>query len=191
MDTIALIQAAAPSLKSVAEGVTASQLDDPTPCSDLNVKQLSNHIAGFWGMTAMAARKQPLEGGDPNMDFVGDNPGAVIPGMVDGGVAAWQVDGSTDGKTQFGPGEYDAAFAAQVTLFEEVLHGWDLAAATGQTIDVPSDVGDAVFEIAQILCTPEQRGEGKPFSTEVSVVANASSFERALGLTGRDPGWSV
>lgn len=191
MDTIALIQSAAPSLKSVAADVTASQLDGATPCSELNIKQLSNHIAGFWGMTAMAARKQSFEGGDPNMDFVGDNPGAVIPGMVDGGVAAWQEDGSTDGKTQFGPGEYDAAFAARITLFEEVMHGWDLATATGQTMDVRSDVGDAVFEIAQMICTPEQRGEGKPFAAEVSVPSTASSFERALGLSGRDSGWSA
>ena len=191
MNTVALIQAAAPLLKSVAEGVTATQLDDPTPCSNLNVKQLSNHIAGFWGMTAMAARKQSLEGGDPNMDLVGDNPGAVIPGMVDGGVAAWQDDGSTDGSTQFGTSELDAAFAAQITLFEEVIHGWDLAAATGQTMDVPSDVGDAVLKVAQMLCSPEQRGEGKPFGADVGVAANASSFERALGLSGRDPGWAV
>ena len=95
------------------------------------------------------------------------------------------------GKTQFGPGEYDAAMATQITLFEEVVHGWDLAAATGQTLDVSSEVGDAVLEIAQMLCNDEQRGEGKPFRTEVSVADSASSLDKALGLTGRDPNWSA
>ena len=81
--------------------------------------------------------------------------------------------------------------AAQITLFEEVVHGWDLAAATGQTLDVSSEVGDAVLEIAQMLCNDEQRGEGKPFRTEVSIADSASSLDKALGLTGRDPNWSA
>ena len=191
MDTASLIQTAAPALKTVAASVESSQLAGPTPCDDFSVKELSNHIAGFWGMTAMAARKQTMEGGDPGADIVGDSPASVIPGMVDGGVAAWQEDGATDGKTQFGPGEYDAAMAAQITLFEEVVHGWDLAAATGQTFDVSSEVGDAVLEIAQMLCNDEQRGEGKPFRTEVSVANSAPSLDKALGLTGRDPNWSA
>ena len=125
------------------------------------------------------------------MQIVTDSPAPVIPGMVDGGVTAWQEDGATEGMTQFGPGEYDAGIAAQITLFKEVAHGWDLAAATGQTPDVSSELGEAVLQIAQMLCNDEQRGEGKPFRTEVSVADNASSLEKALGLTGRDPNWST
>ncbi|NQW17718.1 MAG: TIGR03086 family protein [Chloroflexi bacterium] len=191
MDTASLMQAAAPALKSVAAGVDSSQLSGPTPCSDFSVKELSNHIAGFWGMTAMSARKQLIEGGNPGADIVGDSPASVIQGMVDGGVAAWQESGATEGKTQFGPGEYDAAFAAQITLFEEVVHGWDLAAATGQTLHVPSEVGDAVLEISNMLCANAERGEGKTFGLEVKVADTASSFEKALGVTGRDPNWSA
>jgi uncharacterized protein (TIGR03086 family) len=191
MDTASLINAAAPALKSVATGVQSDQLAGPTPCSDFNVKELSNHIAGFWGMTAMAARTQTMEGGDRGADIVGDSPGSVIPGMVDGGVAAWQEDGATEGMTQFRPGEYDAGMAAQITLFKEIVHGWDLAAATGQTLDVLPEVGDAVLQIAQMLCNDEQHGEGKPFSTEVSVAESASALDKALALTGRDPAWSA
>ena len=65
MDTASLIQAAAPALKSIASGVDSSQLAGPTPRDDFSVKKLSNHIAGFWGMTAVAARKQTMEGGTP------------------------------------------------------------------------------------------------------------------------------
>ena len=191
MDTATLIMAAAPGLKSVASGVRVDQLAGPTPCAEFNVKELSNHIAGFWGMTALVASKQSLQGFDHEADVVGDSPASVIPGLVDGGAAAWQEAGSTEGKTLFGSSEMDAAMVAKITLFEEVVHGWDLAVATGQILDVPSEVADAVLEVARMLCQDSQRGEGKSFGSEVTVSESASALEKALALTGRDPNWSA
>ena len=75
--------------------------------------------------------------------------------------------------------------AAHITLFKGVVHGWDLAAPTGQMLDVSSEVEDAVLLIAQMLCND------KPFRTDVSVADSASSLVKALGLTGRDPNWST
>ena len=190
MDAVALFSKASQATAGVASNVTEGQLSDATPCADLDVKSLSNHMAGFYGMTAMAARKQTIEG-EPGADIVGSDPASVIPGMIQGAVAAWQEPGSTEGKTQFGPGDYDAGFAANITLFETVVHGWDLAKGTGQDLQVSEEVGEAVFGIAQQLCNDEQRGEGKPFGDEVTVPDGASAFDKALGLTGRDPNWSA
>ncbi len=139
-------------------------------------------------MSAMAARKQTLAG-EPGADIVGSDPAGVIPGMIQGAVAAWQEPGSTEGKTQFGPGEYDAGFAATITLFETVMHGWDLAKGTGQELQVSDDVGEAIFGIAQQICNDDSRGEGNRFGSEINVSADASAFEKALGLSGRDPTW--
>ena len=190
MDTVDLFSKASQATADIAANVTESHLSGATPCSEYDVKGLSNHIAGFYGMTAMAAHKQSIEG-DPGADIVGSDPAAVIPGMIQGAVAAWQEPGSTEGKTKFGPGEYDASFAASITLWETVIHGWDLAKSTGQELQVSDDVGEAIFGIAQQLCNDEQRGEGKPFGAEINVADGASAFEKALGLSGRDPNWSA
>ncbi len=190
MDTVALFSKASQATADIASNVTEGQLAGATPCSEFDVKGLSNHIAGFYGMTAMAARKQPMEG-ERGADIVGNDPAAVIPGMIQAAVAAWGEPGSTEGKTKFGPGEYDADFAATITLFETVMHGWDLAKGTGQELQVSDEVGEAIFGIAQQLCSDDQRGEGKPFGTEINVTGGASAFETALGLSGRDPGWSA
>ena len=192
MDTVALFEQASHATSTVASNVAESQLSDATPCDEYDVKGLANHIAGFLGGTTLAARKQPKpENMDPSADLIGSNPGAVIPGLMQGAVAAWQEPGSTEGKTPFGPGEYDADFAASITLWETVIHGWDLAKSTGQDLPVSDDVGEAVLGIAQMLCNDDSRGEGKPFSTAINVGDGASAFEQALGLSRRDPNWSA
>ena len=188
MDTVALFSKASQATADIASNVTESQLSSATPCSEFDVKSLANHLAGFYGMSAMAARKQTLAG-EPGADIVGSDPAGVIPGMIQGAVAAWQEPGSTEGKTQFGPGEYDAGFAATITLFETVMHGWDLAKGTGQALQVSDDVGEAIFGIAQQICNDDSRGEGSRFGPEINVSADASAFEKALGLSGRDPNW--
>ena len=190
MDTVALFAKASQTTADIASNVTESQLSGATPCEEFDVKGLANHIAGFYGMTALAARKQAIEG-EPGADIIGSDPASVIPGMIEGAVAAWQEPGSTEGKTKFGPGEYDADFAATITLFETVMHGWDLAKGTGQEFKVSDEVGEAIFGITQQLCNDDQRGEGKPFGAEISVPDGASAFEKALGLSGRDPNWSA
>ncbi|MCH8221783.1 MAG: TIGR03086 family protein [Chloroflexi bacterium] len=190
MDTVALFSKASRATAEIASNVTESQLSGATPCAEFDVKGLANHIAGFYGMTAMAARKQAPEG-EPGADIVGSDPASVIPGMIKGAVAAWQEPGSTEGKTQFGSGESDASFAASITLWETVIHGWDLAKGTGQDLQVSDDVGEAIFGIAQQLCNDGSRGEGKPFAAEISISDGASAFEKALGLSGRDPNWSA
>jgi uncharacterized protein (TIGR03086 family) len=182
MDTIALIEANAAALKSVAAGVSSSQLGNPTPCGEFNVKELTNHMAGFWGRAAMVARNQTSDSDDQPEDIIGNDPGGVINALVDDGVIAWQTDGATMAERPFGPG---------IVLFEELLHGWDLAVATGQTMQVTPEGAERLLDLATKMCTDERRGEGKPFGDEVTVSGDASAFDRALGLTGRDPNWSA
>ena len=190
MDTVDLFSKASQATADIASNVTEGQLSGATPCSEFDVKGLANHLAGFYGMSAMAARKQTPEG-EPGADIVGSDPAGIIPGIIQGAVAAWQEPGSTEGKTKFGPGEYEADFAASVTRFETVMHGWDLAKSTGQEFPVSDDIGEAIFGIAQQVCSDDRRGEGKPFGAEINVAEDASAFEKALGLSGRDPGWSA
>ena len=138
-------------------------------------------------MTALAAAKYPkppMEGEPP--DMVGDNPAAAYAPLADKAVVAWNAPGALEGETEFGPGIMPAEFAASVTLFELVVHGWDLATATGQQLHVDPDIAEATYQISQQLASDDSR-KGGYFGTEVSVSADSPVMDRMLGLIGRNP----
>jgi uncharacterized protein (TIGR03086 family) len=73
-----------------------------------------------------------------------------------------------------------------VALDELVLHGWDLAVASGQPYDpAPPDVEAATSFVASF----EAPRDGNLFGPIVPVADTAPAFDRLLGLAGRDPNW--
>ena len=89
-------------------------------------------------------------------------------------------------------GDFRASSNPNITLFEIVIHGWDLAKSTGQELRVSDEIGEAIFGITQrIFRNHDRRGEGKAFGAEISIADGASAFEKALALTGRDSNWSI
>lgn len=74
-----------------------------------------------------------------------------------------------------------------VVLTELVVHGWDLARATGQDAEWPDDVLEFVRgDLAKRIEQGRQRGM---FGPEVALPVGASALARLLGLSGRDPHW--
>jgi uncharacterized protein (TIGR03086 family) len=69
-----------------------------------------------------------------------------------------------------------------------VIHGWDVAAATGQDYDVDPATLDAVLPHVTAIAA-EGPVEGL-FGPAVAVVEDAPKLDRIIALSGRDPGWS-
>lgn len=81
------------------------------------------------------------------------------------------------------------AVNGELGLIEMLLHGWDVALATGQPLNVSQELS------AELLgCLTPTLDQGRDFHVygpEVVVSADASAFTRALALSGRDPDWSA
>ncbi|HKP42368.1 TIGR03086 family metal-binding protein [Mycobacterium sp.] len=78
---------------------------------------------------------------------------------------------------------------AMVGLTEVVIHGWDLARATGQTYDVDPGVTEAVLaNIAQFAAQGSVEGL---FGAAVPVADDAPVLDRIIALSGRDPRWGA
>jgi uncharacterized protein (TIGR03086 family) len=72
-----------------------------------------------------------------------------------------------------------------IAFSDMLLHGWDVAKATGQDAAMPEGLPDAAYDLVHGKFTDEQRkGVFKP---EVKVPDDASPQDRLLAYTGRDP----
>ncbi|MET9230631.1 TIGR03086 family metal-binding protein [Lentzea sp. NPDC003310] len=181
---------AADRLAGLVRTVTDGDLKAPTPCPDYTVGDLLDHVNGLSVAFTMAARKTPLEGtasGDAArlpLDFR-----ESVPARLAELAQAWQVPAAWEGMTRAGGVDLPGEVAAAVALDEIVLHGWDLAKATGQPFEVEEGLLQVVHGFVSSI-GPDDR-DGSLFGAAVEVDANAPLLDRVLGLSGRDPAWSL
>ncbi len=183
---------AAGELARLVAGVRDDQLVDPTPCAEYSLADLLDHVRGFTSSFIANGRKEPLpadaatpgDGRRLHADWR-----TVLPARLEELAAVWRDESAWRGQVSAGGIEMSAEQQALVCQEELVMHGWDVARASGQdfVVDevslVPVDGFFAVFG-ARIAS-----GNG-PYGPAVAVPDDASHLDRLLGATGRDPGWS-
>ncbi len=177
----------------VARNVKPDQLTAPTPCPEWDVRALVNHLM-FWSAfrSELAARKQQAPADDPvteETDFTAqrDWPGTLAR-QLDRAVAAWAEPGATEGNTGLAGGSMPARMIGMMMVGELVVHGWDLARATGQTIDTDPATLATAHEMASAM--GEQGRQMGAFGAEVELPESAPMLDRVLGLSGRNPQWT-
>ncbi len=175
----------------LAEHTTDDQLDAPTPCEKYAVRHVLGHLVGLTAAFRDAARKDL----GPSTDT---SPGETVPDVEAGWrdalernlaalTEAWRAPDAWEGDTQAGGIALPAPVAGQVALNELVLHGWDLARATGQAY-APDR---ASLEVSHALLAPSAEGEGNEmFGPPVPVPDDAPLLDRVVALSGRRPGWT-
>jgi uncharacterized protein (TIGR03086 family) len=186
MQTIDLGPAAAATARVVA-GIRDEQLTAPTPCEGTPVAGLLGHLTGLAYAFRMAAEKTPVDGtASTDPAHLPADWRSYVPGQLDALAAAWRDPAAHEGMASAGGVEMPAEVMAVVALDEVVVHGWDLAVATGQPFGVDPAVADACREFA------ESFGDDRPpslYGPVVPVPADAPALDRLLGATGRDPRW--
>jgi uncharacterized protein (TIGR03086 family) len=152
------------------------KLDAETPCEGWDVRQLLNHMLETQQYFVRSARgqKATLPSATPSEILTAD-PVADFRRARSETLSNFGEDGMIE-KT--GP-------ALGIAFSDQLLHGWDIATATGQDSTMPEGLADAAYELIHGQFTEEQRqGVFKP---EISVDEGASAQERLLAYTGRNP----
>ena len=188
--TTDLLVAVLADLAPVVGGITAGQLQDPTPCTELDVSQLRTHVLG-WLTTFAGAFADP--GGQAPLDrldgyAVPADPAAEVR-SASATMAAALRDGAATRPLRLGDSAMPGDMALSMILWEYQVHGWDLARATGQPWSPPAEASEESLEFAPGMLTDDYQGEGKAFAPRVGVPATAPPLDRLLGLSGRDPAW--
>jgi uncharacterized protein (TIGR03086 family) len=152
----------------------SDDLDARTPCDDWDVRTLLDHMLETQRYFLRSARGEEasppssspakLISEDPTTDFERTRADMLRafgePGVVD--------------KT--GP-------ALGIAFSDQLLHGWDLARATGQDATMPEGLPEAAYEMIHGRFTDDQRkGVFKP---EIAVQSDAPPQEKLLAYTGR------
>jgi len=178
-------------LAEVVSGIGDDQLGAPTPCRGVTVAGLLDHVDGLSQAFAAAAAKDLGGGQPPSAD--GSRLGAGwrtrIPGALAQLAAAWQDDAAWAGMTRVGGLDLPAQVAATVAIDELVVHGWDLAMATGLSFAADETMLNAAYGFAQAAVARDPGGSPGLFGPPVPVPDEAPLLHRLLGLTGRDPAW--
>lgn len=82
--------------------------------------------------------------------------------------------------------DYDVHALIAHLMQEIVLHGWDLAVATGQVPQFPDDVAATVLDRLDTEMAPDQYPDwyGTPAPT-----TSGSLLDHVVARSGRDPAW--
>lgn len=152
------------------------------------MRGLVNHLL-FWGPSLEgAARKQTVPPPGPTETDPGLGTGDLL-AQLDRTAEAWSDPSAWEGVTHLGgPTELPAALVGGMVVTELIVHGWDLAKATGQHLDPAADLLD--FLLDEVSTTAEQGRAMGVYGPEVPAPENAPKLDRVVALTGRDPGWT-
>ncbi|MDT3400321.1 TIGR03086 family metal-binding protein [Streptomyces sp. B1866] len=182
-------------LPRIADG----QLTAPTPCTEYSVAALLDHFMGLTVAFEHAARKAP-DPAPPSSDAAASRPQAsadrldpgwrtLLPRRLEELAAAWRDPAAWRGSVTVAGATLPAEMMGVVALTELVVHGWDLARATGQPFDGdPASTGAVLALLNPSADGPAAAGVYGP---PVPVPAGAPPLDRAVGLSGRDPAWSA
>src|SRR5688500_4830874 len=185
-----LAPAAAETARIVA-GVRDDQLTGPTPCTGTSVAALLDHLPELTTAVWMAAEKVRPDGG-PSADAanLADDWRTRLPEQLDALAAAWRAPGAWEGMTEAGGVQMPAEAMGVVALDEVLVHGWDVAAATGQEYRPDPVAVQACLEMVGDRTDATDEPEGL-FGPVVPVPDDAPPFDRLLGQTGRAPAWAA
>lgn len=180
---------AADELRRVLAGVGDPQLSAPTPCGPMPVAGLLDHLVGLTLAFRRAAEKV-VPGGAPQADpaNLAADWRTRLPAQLDELVEAWRKPDAWDGMAEAGGVQMPGAVMAVVALDELVVHGWDLAVATGQRYRPDEESAERCLEFAASFGDDPEARAGL-YGPVVPVPGDAPLFDRLLGQTGRDPHW--
>ncbi len=186
---------AARQLAALVTGVDDAQREAPTPCPAYRVGDLLEHIGTLALAFAAAARKDrgPLTG-QPAPGDAARLPAdwrTRIPQDLETLAAAWSQPGAWDGDTRIAAMDTPANMVGVTLADELVVHGWDLAQATGQPFRPDPAAVRAARSFLDLFASPDApAGEEVAFGPSRSTSADAPALDQVLALAGRDLTWA-
>jgi uncharacterized protein (TIGR03086 family) len=161
----------------------------PTPCTEWNVREVLAHVVIGNDVYAEILRDEP----PPHMtelrhlhdaNRLGAEPVAAFRTSADALLAAFRQPGVLERTFTVPVGPVPGMTALHLRLTETLVHGWDLARATGQRVPFSDDLAqqELAFTRAALAAIPPGRS---PFGSPQPVVEDASPIDQLAATLGR------
>jgi uncharacterized protein (TIGR03086 family) len=166
-------------------GVRSDQLTGSTPCSEFDVRTLLGHVVATIDKIRVIG-----EGGSPfTMPHVAPLPAddhwtGTLAEAVERMWAVWSDDTRLDAVLTAPWGTAPGRGVLWGYLNETLVHGWDVAVATGQEPETDPALVGAVLAMAQRMIPAEPRGGEMPFAPVVAPAPEAGPTERLANWSG-------
>ncbi len=169
---------------AIVAHVEPSQLSAPTLCGTWDVRALINHLTHVNLEYAALANGQTYP--DDGADILGDNVVAAFRASGRAARDAFARPGMLEQRYGFPWGPEPGARIVRHVANELLVHGWDLARATGQRTDFAPDLAEASLADWQAWFDQHPRWRlGDLFRQEQPVPEGASAADRLAAYLGR------
>ena len=165
--------------------ITPNQLSAPTPDGEWDVRALLNHVvAGNLWAAELAAGKTIDEVGDRlDGDVLGDDPAAAYDASAKLAADVFAAPGALDAPCAVSYGPVPGSVYAGHRFLDVLIHGWDLAVATGQDTTLDPALVDALLEVIEPQA--EMLRASGAFGPAVETAPDADAQTRLLAVLGR------
>ncbi|HEX6930606.1 MAG TPA: TIGR03086 family metal-binding protein [Streptosporangiaceae bacterium] len=135
----------------VVAGISADQLDQATPDADWDVRALLNHVVAgnLWAAELAAGRTIEQVGDRLDGDVIGADPAGAYDRSAAAAAAAFEAPGVMDAPCAVSSGPVPGSVYAGHRFVDVLIHGWDLAEATGQDTALDPELVDACLEVVE------------------------------------------
>ncbi|GAA1604233.1 TIGR03086 family metal-binding protein [Actinoplanes couchii] len=174
-------------IRALLLGVDSRDLTARTPCPEWPVAALLDHLMGQALVFTLAARKRTGDpgagGGPPRPSVAGLSPHwrSRLPVLLADLAIAWKDPAAWTGTAQTAGVPLPATTMGTIAMTELVIHGWDLARATGQDFAADPRVLETLAEFLA-----QSPPEGSP---GLQVDPSEEILLQTVALSGRNPAW--
>lgn len=165
--------------------ISPDQLSLPTPDDDWDVRAVLNHVisGSLWVVELVAGRTIEEVGDRLDGDVVGDDPASTYRRSADAAAEAFEAPGALDAQCAVSYGPVPGSVYAGHMFIDVLIHGWDLAVATGQDTTLDPELVDACLAEVEPQLDFFQAGGG--YAEPPPIPVDADPQTRLLAMLGR------
>ena len=187
---------AAREMARLVSGVRDDQLGDPTPCHGYTLGDLVQHVRGLAEAFTVSGRKEQPEGGSQpppagDASLLAETWREDTVGWLEQLAETWSDPAAWEGTAWIAGFEAPADAVGITASNELVIHGWDVARASGQALSIDDESLAPSREFVAMMSGPgSEEARGNAFGPALPVPEGATVLDEVVAGNGRDPAWN-